>query len=47
MEEFEKISQIIRENDRWIAAVAIEGKIPLAPRDACLDRVDGLAVVQW
>ena len=37
----------IPENDIWIAALALEHKLPLAARDVHFDHVNGLQVLKW
>jgi predicted nucleic acid-binding protein len=38
---------LIPENDIWIAAYALEHRLPLATRDAHFDSVPGLIVQDW
>lgn len=38
---------LIPENDMWIAASALQHRLPLATRDAHFDRVPGLTVEHW
>ena len=37
----------IPENDIWIAAIAMQHRLPLASRDQHFDEVDGLSVLVW
>jgi len=42
-----KIGRPIPENDIWIAAVCLEFDVPLLTRDAHLENVEGLDVINW
>lgn len=37
----------IPENDIWIAALALEHRLPLAARDAHFEKVEGLHLLNW
>lgn len=39
--------QRIPENDMWIAASALQHRLPIATRDSHFERITGLAVEQW
>jgi tRNA(fMet)-specific endonuclease VapC len=39
--------QPIPQNDIWIAALALEHRLPVLSRDAHFDRVDGLTRISW
>jgi len=41
------IGRPIPDNDRWIAATAIQHGLPLATRDDHFGFVEGLVVVRW
>ena len=45
--ELAKAGTPIPENDIWIAAVAMEQRIPLATRDAHFQRINGLSILNW
>lgn len=42
-----KIGRPIPENDIWIAAACLEFDVPLLTRDAHLENVEGLQVINW
>jgi len=45
--DLERKGTLIPENDVWIAAVALEGSMPLATRDAHFRQVVGLQLIHW
>ena len=44
--DLERRGQMIKTNDIWIAALAIEANLPLLARDEHFSRVSGLAVIK-
>jgi predicted nucleic acid-binding protein len=45
--DLQKRGKMIPVNDIWIAATAIQHKLPLAARDAHFENVQGLVVEKW